>query len=55
MSQPIILKVIKRCPSDAMLRQVTEAVYIRENDPVLNRKTEFENMNIAQRGTIRRQ
>ena len=55
MSQPIILKVIKRCPSDAMLRQATEAVYIRENDPVLNRKTEFENMNIAQRGTIRRQ
>ena len=30
-----------------MLRQATEAVYIRENDPVLNRNAEFGNMNIA--------
>ena len=30
-----------------MLWQATEAVYIRENDPVLNRKVEFSNMNIA--------
>ena len=46
--EPISLKIIKRCPSDAMLRQqATEAVYIRENDPVLNRKVEFGNMNIA--------
>ena len=45
--QPTSLKIIKRCPSDAMLRQATEAVYIRENDPVLNRKVEFGNMNIA--------
>ena len=45
--QPISLKIIKRCPSAAMLRQATEAVCIRENDPVLNRKVEFGNMNIA--------
>ena len=45
--QPISLKIIKRCPADAMIRQATEAVYIRENDPILNRKAEFGNMDIA--------
>ena len=27
-TQPISLKIIKNCPSDAMLRQATETVYI---------------------------
>ena len=46
-AQPISLKIIKRVPSDAMLRQATEAVYIWENNLVLKRKVEFGNMNIA--------
>ena len=29
-----------------MLRQATEAVYIRENDPIMNRKKEIGNMDI---------
>ena len=44
--QPIQLKVLKTCYSDAMLRQATEAVYIRENDPIMNRKKEIGNMDI---------
>ena len=46
-SQPLSLEIIERCPSDAMLRQVTEAVSIRDDKPTLNCKTEFGNMNIA--------
>ena len=46
LEQPIELKIVKTCQSDAMLRQATEAVYIRENDPIMNRKTEFGNMRI---------
>ena len=37
----IKFKVIARCPNDALLRQATEAVYIRELNPGLNRKEEF--------------
>ena len=44
--QPLSLKIIKRCQSDAMLRQATEALYIRENNPLINRKSEFGNTNI---------
>ena len=45
--QPVLLEIIDRCPSDAMLRQATEAVCIREDKPTLNCKTEFGNANIA--------
>ena len=46
-NQPISLKVIKSYPFDAMLRQATEAVYIKENKPVLNAKMEFGTMNVV--------
>ena len=46
-TQPISLKVIKSYPFNAMLRQATEAVYIKENKPVLNAKMEFGNMNVV--------
>ena len=36
----VIMKVISHCPNDAMLRQVTEAVVIRETKPGLNKKEE---------------
>ena len=51
--QPLSLKIIKRCQSDAMLRQATEAVYIRENNPLINRKSEFGNTNIAKKNEIK--
>ena len=43
----IVMKIIGHCPNDAMLRQVTEAVIIRETKPGLNKKEEWGNMNIS--------
>ena len=39
-------ELVKRCPGDAMLRQVSESVYIRELEPELNRKDEFNNKSV---------
>ena len=36
-------ELVKRCPGDAMLRQVSESVYIRELEPELNRRDGFNN------------
>ena len=35
------LKILKTCPCDAMLRQVTEAVHIAIEKPSLNTKQEW--------------
>ena len=48
-TQPISLTIIKNCSSSAMLRQATEAVYIQENDPIINRRSEMGNMNVAKK------
>jgi len=40
------LKLLASAPDDAMLRQVTEAVYIHDRSPDLNRKEEFGNSNV---------
>jgi hypothetical protein len=39
--QPLDLKLLKTCPGDAMLRQVTEAVHIACEKPTLNTKMEW--------------
>ena len=38
---PLDVKVISQCTGDAMLRQVTEAVMIKEIKPLLNMKEEW--------------
>jgi len=43
------LKVLATCPRDAMLRQVTEAVYINERKPAINAKEEWGNKNNPRR------
>ena len=40
------LQLITTCQQDAMLRQVSEAVYIREFDPSINAKEEWGNTNV---------
>ena len=40
---PIGLEIIAKCPGDATMRQAIEAVWIRENKPVLNGKDEWTN------------
>ena len=40
-TQPINLEIVKQCCSNAMLRQATEAVFIRENKPILNARREL--------------
>ena len=43
--QNVKLKVVSSCGNDAMLRQVTEAVLIKELNPELNAKEEWGNLN----------
>ena len=43
------LRVLANCPKDAMLRQVTEAVYINEKKPAINAKEEWGNKNNPRR------
>ena len=45
--QQLSLKIIRKYPGNAMLRQAAEAVYIRDNKPLLNSKSEFGNMNVV--------
>ena len=40
---PLGIQVIRRCFADASLRQAMEATIIRDEDPILNRKEEFNN------------
>ena len=42
----IYFRIIAHCPNDALLRQVTEAVYIKELKPSMNKKEEFGNSGI---------
>ena len=42
----LLIKVLETCPNDAMLRQVTEAVYIHMKNPGLNAKEEWGNSNV---------
>ena len=42
----INFRIIAHCPNDALLRQVTEAVYIKELKPSMNKKEEFGNSGI---------
>ena len=37
------VKVLASCPGDPGMRQAVEAVTIRKNDPILNRKQEWSN------------
>ena len=37
------VKVLASCPSDARMRQALEAVIIRKENPLLNRKQEYTN------------
>eukprot|EP00794_Sanderia_malayensis_P006389 gene6389-biopygen4718 len=46
MGQAPPVKVLKTCPNDAMLRQVTEATYINLKSPTLNAKEEWGNSNV---------
>ena len=39
--QEIQVKILNRCPGDAMLRQVMESTYIKELKPEMNRKEEW--------------
>ena len=43
--QELDVKLLASAPGDAMLRQVTEAIYIKEKSPDLNKKEEFGNSN----------
>ena len=43
--QRLALDLLAKCPGDAMLRQVTEAVFINELNPTLNTKEEWGNSN----------
>ena len=45
------VKILKRCPGDPSLRQATEATYIRNTKPELNRKCEFGDSNRPRVGT----
>ncbi len=51
--QNIQLKIVSSCGNDAMLRQVTEAVLIKELDPELNTKEEWGNSNALRDRRIR--
>lgn len=44
--QDLKLSILATCPADAMLRQITEATYIKEFNPDLNMKEEWGNSNI---------
>ena len=44
--QRLEVKVECKRPSDAMLRQISEAVYIERDDPDLNKKSEWGNRNV---------
>ena len=51
--QNVKLEVVSSCGNDAMLRQVTEAVLIKELNPELNTKEEWGNSNaLRERKTI---
>ena len=51
--QNVKLEVVSSCGNDAMLRQVTEAVLIKELNPELNTKEEWGNSNVLrERKTI---
>ena len=39
--QALSINLLRTCPNDAMLRQVTEATYIHEQNPGLNAKEEW--------------
>ena len=43
--QEVELKVVSSCGNDAMLRQVTEAIFIKKLNPELNTKDESGNLN----------
>ena len=43
--QNILLKMISSCVNDAMLRPVTEAIFIKELNPKLNSKEKLANSN----------
>ena len=46
---PLQVEIISTHPGDAMLRQNTEAVYIREERPALNKKDEYGNSNVPRK------
>ena len=53
--QDVKVKVVSSCGNDAVLRQVTEAILIKELNPELNTKDEWENSNaLSERDRIRR-
>ena len=53
--QDVKVKVVSSCGNDAMLRQVTEAILIKELNPELNTKDEWGNSNaLRERDRIRR-
>ncbi len=52
--QDISVKVLKTCPKDPMLRQVTEAILIHAEKPTLNAKEEWGNSNIPRNRFERR-
>ena len=37
------VKILRTCPDDPSMRQALEAVFIRKEDPILNRKQEWTN------------
>ena len=53
--QDVKVKIVSSCGNDAMLRQVTEAILIKELNPELNTKDEWGNSNaLRERDRIRR-
>ena len=53
--QDVKVKVVSSCGNDAMLRQVTEAILIKELNRELNTKDEWGNLNaLRERDCIRR-
>ena len=53
--QDVELKVVSSCGNDAMLRQVTEAILVKELNPELNTKDEWGNSNaLREKDRIRR-
>ena len=53
--QDVKVKVVSSCGNDAMLRQVTKAILIKELNPELNTKDEWGNSNaLRERDRIRR-
>ena len=47
--QDLDVRILAKCPSDPMLRQVTEAVFIAQRNPEINRKYEYGNTNLSRR------